>query len=331
MLVGGPPCQGKSASFIWSPHACQPVWMPFFVWKFPPGMEEDFERCSVTLITFRTATTCCWVVHTRPGGGRLCWGHHAGVFCQAGGLHRSSGSLRGLLSVGLGSGKAPTLAPSVGHRGAVGSPATEAVQGAQTASPGHQKDGPWTSSGGRASSLQSRTPRAFLARLARPLEAPGLLFPRAPWPEGLTHLHTLWRGPQALMLFSNPSLHLGRRPQTSTPTGEPLPPRCPNGLPASSTLKTSPSALCSSGPEGAPPEPIPLPGPPPQLLGPPAGDFACLMAAGSTSGLPPPLHGARATRPPLYIHRPCSLKHSLTAGPKSSHMWAGSSPCLTGQ
>lgn len=144
----------------------------------------------------------------------------------------------------------------------------------------------------------------------------------APWPEGLTHLHTLRRGPQALMLFSNPSLHRGRRPQTSTPTGEPLPPRCPNGLPASSTLKTSPSALCSSGPERVPPGPIPLPGSPPQLLGTPAGDFACLMAARSTSGLPPPLHGARVTRPPLYIHRPCSLKHSLTAGPKSSHMWA---------
>lgn len=177
MLVGGSPRQGKSASFIWAPHACQPVWMPFFVWKFPPGMEEDFKRCSVTLITFRTATACCWVVHTRPGSGRLCWGHRAGAFCQAGGLRRSSGSLRGLLSVGLGSGKAPTSAPSGGHRAAVGSPATEAVQGAQTASPGHQKDGPWTSSGGWASSLQSRTPRAFLARLARALEALGLLFP----------------------------------------------------------------------------------------------------------------------------------------------------------
>lgn len=177
MVVGGSPRQGKSASFIWAPHACQPVWMPFFVWKFPPGMEEDFERCSVTLITFRTATACCWVVHTRPGGGRLCWGHRAGAFCQAGGLRRSSGSLRGLLSIGLGSGKAPTSAPSGGHRGAVGSRATEAVQGAQTASPGHQKDRPWMSSGGRASSLQSRTPRAFLARLARALEALGLLFP----------------------------------------------------------------------------------------------------------------------------------------------------------
>lgn len=28
MVVGGSPRQGKSASFIWAPHACQPVWMP---------------------------------------------------------------------------------------------------------------------------------------------------------------------------------------------------------------------------------------------------------------------------------------------------------------
>ena len=230
--------------------------------------------------------------------------------------------MRGLLSVSLGSSRAPTLAPSDGQRGAVGSSATGVVRGAHTASLGHQKKGPWTFSGGWASSLQSRTPRAFLQLRdwLDPWKFWGCCSRSAPWPECLTHPHTPWWGPQVLMLFSNPSLHLGRQPQTSAPTGEPMPPRCPDGLSASSALKTSPSALCSSDPEQAPPGLIPLPGSPPQLLGPPAGDFTCLMAAESTSGLPPPLHGARVTGPPVYIHLPCSLKHSFMAGPKSSHM-----------
>ena len=56
------------------------------------------------------------------------WGYHAAAFCQTGDLRRGSGSLRGLLSVGLGSGRAPTLAAPGGQRGAVGFPATGAVQ-----------------------------------------------------------------------------------------------------------------------------------------------------------------------------------------------------------
>lgn len=54
MLVGGPLVRQVSLFVHLVPPCVPSVWMLFFVWKFPPGMEEDFERCSVTLITSRT-------------------------------------------------------------------------------------------------------------------------------------------------------------------------------------------------------------------------------------------------------------------------------------
>ena len=51
---GGPPHQGKSASFIWAPPSTSASMDAFLCLEISPGMEEDFERCSVTLITFRT-------------------------------------------------------------------------------------------------------------------------------------------------------------------------------------------------------------------------------------------------------------------------------------
>lgn len=75
----GSPHQGESASFIWALHACQPAWAPFFLWKFPPGMEEDFERSSVTLIMFRTGYNLpLGLCRMKPGGGRLQLGNPSG-------------------------------------------------------------------------------------------------------------------------------------------------------------------------------------------------------------------------------------------------------------
>lgn len=113
------------------------------------------------------------------------------------------------------------------------------------ASPGHQKKGPWTSSGGPASNLQSRTPRAFLQLRDWPdlWKLRGCCSRSAGWPECLTHPHTLRRGPQVLRSFSNPGLHPESRPQTSTPTGEAPPPQCSDGLPASSTQNLTLCAL----------------------------------------------------------------------------------------
>ena len=129
---------------------------------------------------------------TPPAGDPSGWGPHTGVFCQAGSLRRGRGSLRGPLSVGLGSGRAPTLAPPDGQRRAVGSSATCVARGTQMASPGHQKKGPWTPSGGRACSLQSRTPRVFLQLRDWPdlRKLRGCCSRSAGWRERLTHPHT---------------------------------------------------------------------------------------------------------------------------------------------
>ena len=51
---GGTPHQGKSASFIWAPPSTSASMDAFLCLEISPGMEEDFEICSVTLIMFRT-------------------------------------------------------------------------------------------------------------------------------------------------------------------------------------------------------------------------------------------------------------------------------------
>ena len=266
----GPPHQGKSASFIWAPPSTSASMDAFLCLEISPGMEEDFERCSVTLITFRTGHHLLLGCADETGSGCLWLGiPRSGVLSDRGSAQGQRFFERPFVcwpGVRQGAYLGRTWWPAR----SCGLPCHRSSAGADTASPGHRKKGPWTSSGGRASSLQSRTPRAFLQLQdwPEPWKLLGCCSRSAPWPECLTHPHTPWWGPQVLMLFSNPSLHLGRQPQTSTPTGELPQPRCPDGLPASSTLKTSPSALCSSDPERAPPGLIPLPGSPPQLLGP---------------------------------------------------------------